>query len=1122
MARIAYPKAQTHDMLSAGPSLASFDLLEPLARGGMGEVWSAQHRPSGREVALKVLHAEGARKAIVDAFQLEARAAASLNHDGVVQIYEFGRCGEDSPFVAGSPWLAMELCRGGSLADRRYTSWADFQPLLVRLLRVLAYTHARGVVHRDLKPENVLFASREDHTLGKLSDFGLATALGAANEPADQRVVGTPSYMAPEQYLQRWRSFCPATDLYALACLAWRVVCGAAPFDRQSTDLTSLARAHMRSSPPPLKPMFDVPQAFEDWLLWLLEKDPVLRPACAADAALQLPLAEAEPYHFSEASTDEIEVDTIDLAGLSFTLDEQPDRDLPRLSTRWHETKSIVPTLAAAGVGVFNLRQPPFVGRGQLCGILWKQLGQVIEQGVGAVVHLSGDAGSGKTRVADEICLRAHEEAGIRSLAAHHNAHGGVGEGLHAMLTQYLSATDLTGAALRRHLDERLGRGAQMGRAVMIASWLEPDADAKGRSQKRRFEQLYGILRAEAKPRGLIVRLEDLQWGSEALFFADYFIEQQQHNPANILLITSERRHVGALSEARMRRLVRLRQHDAVLHLEVGPLTRQQMGHLVDGILGLHSDLSDRVVSRCDGYPLFALQLLADWVRRGWLVSSSEGLSLAAGTNPEIPDSLHQLWLSKLLEICEKSSDLDAAVIRCLGLLGRRVDFAEAAAVFAVNHFKNGDLLVELLIDRGLAHREVTGWVWIHGLLQESLHRFVNESDGKETINSRVAEALLSIHGAGGPQALRIARHQMVAGQLEEALSMLLPEIVAGTENGALLYAREALICAYETVRELQLPEHDIRWCELRLADAELSLIENKPRRALELVQATADHTQDDLLRCRAMMIEGPCLELLGDHARASSISDQSIELARRLDLEEILLRALRQRSWTAIRSGDWLKAEQTLKMVGDRLALKPPGRHAIRHLRDSAVLAKHRGLYAQAMHFCLEAETLARQVKSDRLLGAAIETRAEILKLDNRPDQAVELYRRVIRMEETNGWSSPVSRLNLGMALAASGGFEEAQTLLSDLETLFRRNGIAVPALIASLAMGLAQSCDPTQVCDEGDLLSRFEEVEDLGLIDPDFAWLFEQFARTLSGSLRDEAERMAQAMWQGLGLER
>jgi hypothetical protein len=173
-------------------------------------------------------------------------------------------------------------------------------------------------------------------------------------------------------------------------------------------------------------------------------------------------------------------------------------------------------------------------------------------------------------------------------------------------------------------------------------------------------------------------------------------------------------------------------------------------------------------------------------------------------------------------------------------------------------------------------------------------------------------------------------------------------------------------------------------------------------------------------------------------------------------------------------------------------------------------------------MHFCLEAETLARQVKSDRLLGAAIETRAEILKLDNRPEQAVELYRRVIRMEETNGWSSPVSRLNLGMTLAASGGVEEAQTLLSDLESLFRRHGVAVPALIASLAMGLAQSRDPHQVCDEADLLSRFEEVEDLGLIDPDFAWLFEQFARTLSGSLRDEAERMAHAMWQALGLER
>ena len=178
----------------AGPEVPGFEVLAELGRGGMGVVYRARHVALGRVVALKmVLAGEYAGRRELERFRLEARAVAQLSHPNIVQVYEVGEAG-------GRPYFAMEFVAGGSLAERLA---GTPQPpraaaaLVEQLARAMHAAHRAGVVHRDLKPANVLLAA--DGT-PKITDFGLAKKLDEdAGQTSSGAVMGTPSYMAPEQ-----------------------------------------------------------------------------------------------------------------------------------------------------------------------------------------------------------------------------------------------------------------------------------------------------------------------------------------------------------------------------------------------------------------------------------------------------------------------------------------------------------------------------------------------------------------------------------------------------------------------------------------------------------------------------------------------------------------------------------------------------------------------------------------------------------------------------------------------------------------------------------------------------------------------------------------------------------
>lgn len=281
--------------LRVGDRLA---LERRLGMGGMGEVWAARHTVLDKQVAVKFLldPVSGSDEA-AQRFLREAKAAAALDHPGIVDVQDFGDDG-------GTPYLVMELLAGRPLSEQMATGgrldWPTARHWLAQISAALGFAHRRGVIHRDLKPSNIFLVEHEDAVTCKIIDFGLAKISrgDAPHDPLTTRtgaILGTPTYMSPEQL--KAQEVDARADIYALGCVAYEMLTGVHVFRAGST--TELAAKHLYEAPPaePLRAA-DTPPAFVALVLRCLEKDPAARFQSAADlrAALEaLPAGASAP-----------------------------------------------------------------------------------------------------------------------------------------------------------------------------------------------------------------------------------------------------------------------------------------------------------------------------------------------------------------------------------------------------------------------------------------------------------------------------------------------------------------------------------------------------------------------------------------------------------------------------------------------------------------------------------------------------------------------------------------------------------------------------------------------------------------------------------------------------------
>ena len=1100
--------------------LGPFDIHRAVGRGAMGEVSLALHRTQGTEVAIKILHGTTARDPwAVEAFRNEVRAVAALSHPGIVSVVDHGVVEASSDLVTqghfpeGTPYLVMEFVKGRPM--NRFVgrlSWNQIRAVLLQLLDALAHSHARGVVHRDLKPGNVLLTHpggrlpsvrrlQPNHPLEvKLTDFGLAQALDR-HSAADAVVAGTPAYMAPEQLQGRWRDQGPWTDLYAVGCLAWAMATGRPPFGKDQPFEDAL-HDHLHRAPPPFRPVVPVPPGFEGWLRRLLAKTFEDRFPRAADAAWGLAQLSGErgrvgggiPAEPTPVLVDE-ELDDTDYEDY-FDVDDQPteitespttrpvlvrhDRDeapperagtpVPLTWRRQGKATEIEP-LFGVGLNLFGIRPPPFVGRMAERDLLWQSLRDVYDKGVGQAVILEGSAGVGLSRLGRWLCQRADEVGAARVFTARHGAAEDGTSGLVPMVARYLRCSGLDRTAIRDRLVRAFPHGDVLHDEIDgLTELLSPD-DSDGewarrfRYPRERFALVRRLLEREATGHStddweavVVLWLDDAHLGSDTLDFCRFVLESQTADPLPILLLISA--HTEALADAVHHReaeiLAAISDHPRTQTVPLAPLAETDHTRLVQALLGMEGELVEQVAARTAGSPLFAVQLVGDWISRGLLRPGQDGFTLDPTASVELPSDIGRVWGDRVERLVIGLKASEAGALELAAVLGAEVDRAEWETACRLAGLEPSHRLLERLAAQRLVDLEgdpePTRFAFTHAMLREALIQRAGQARRLEGHHQSSAQMLQDRAESRRGVSERLGRHLLMSGHVVPALGKLLEGARERRASGEAAAARRLLDYRERALKRLDLPHSDALWGLGWVERAELDLESDLTSRTDDLLQRCETAAVEfgwTRVAARAAVARGRMHLLAGRLQQAIDSLDGARTEALRLAEPQLAARAGVELGSVYLRQGEAKRALDAFQAAQDIYRDLDDAHGIASCMWQAGRVGLAQGDVARAVATIPEAHARFEAVGARWSAAECVNGLGDLARLQGDTDTAEARYREALAEMEAIAHASAVyPRLNLGVVLVERGAHVEARRLI---EPLLRSAAIrARPALAA------------------------------------------------------------------------
>lgn len=1139
----------------SGLRLGSFTLRERIGVGGMSEVWAGHDAESGADVAVKLLFEpprrrdEARRRARTDALFKELHALARLDHPGILPLLDFGtidpatEARTSSALLAGSPYLVTPRVLGGSLDNEgEPTSFAELLEVLLALAAALGHAHARGVVHRDLKPANVLL-DVDAHGTSRpvLSDFGISFAREEGPDAPSR--AGTPSTMAPEQ-IRGLRDQGPATDLYALGCVAYRLATGRPPFVGTADEVL---RAHLLSAPPALAPLFEVPRAFDDWLRVLLEKRASARFASARAAAHALatlaasPKLPARPRVMSSLAATQFDPDL--LAAAAARRREEPTQPGRLASTvtapsvrppRGPEELAQVPSdgrvlraslfpppptdvdwrslegavsrfgvTSGSGLALFGLRSVPLSGRQAARDRLFSALAGVARLRTPRVVLLTGPLGIGATRLA-EWMLETAAELDLATIARTAcSAAGRRGDALVVLLERLVRVRGLVGderrEQVRAWLDDVTRHAPDARDEADLLALVSRDATRLVDGGPR-HAALRRLLGRAASRRPLVVLIDDAVLDGDVVAFLESLARASEASLPVLALVTATDE---ALAEHPMEAdaLRRIAEGPRGEHLGLGPLDARETEALAEGPLGLAPSLAREVAERSQGHPLFAVQLVGDWISKGVLERGIEGNRLREGTRQDVPDGVHVIFEARLASLrdavrARSGSPEDAdRVLVALEIAAVLDANLEPDAWLALSTTRGGwasEEALRLPEARGLIRWRTGRFELAHPLLRESLLRRAREGGRFEAHHSAAADLL----EASGGDPRHVAAHRLAAGQTSRALSPLIAGVERLIDRSDLLGAHDALDRYEAALEVLGAPPDDERRLPMLLGRAEAFAQAAYLDRAEAMVAEAAEIARAPVDRATVAQLRGVLFGRRGATALSVAAFEEALAM---LDEGRLGVRvAMRARYGIAEArklTGDFASADAAYREV---LAGTSPDERlhamALVGLSDSA---SRTGRPDDALLYGHEALRRLEQKSYWHAVAVTHNSLGDLERRRGRHDEAEAHYRESLEIMLVVGSAdAAIVRMNLALVAIARGDLEGAEATLVVARTglegrerdlyVHMCDALRLPSAIArrdreaaeSLLVAARRACDAVADPDLGGVLARAAEL--------------------------------------------